>query len=359
MPTHISGMTTTAIRRVRPGVPAGGQFAVNDHADAGLELTGDETSQEPASPEPAESIVERESMYTQKYASTDEKLAALQGEIAGHVAALADDENWHDYLNAMSQFHRYSFGNQMLIAMQTRGQATRVAGFNKWKELDRSVMKGEKGITILAPKMIRKGAEDSNGKPVIGADGKPVKKSQCVGFTTATVFDISQTDGKPLPDDGMTLTETPPEGLKEDLEKAITDSGYTVSYEEIHGGARGYTSPSEKKVVIKSGMTPASEASTLAHELGHIKAGHTERTDEYHTGEGGQRGNFEVEADSVAYVLLRTQGMSTKVGAKTGRYVAGWGGSGPEAVKASAEIVQKTVKDLLANNEWRNTAPNE
>lgn len=88
--------------------------------------------------------MERDSVITQKYASTDEKLAALQGEIAGHVVALADDEIWHAYLNAMSQLHRYSFGNQMLIALQTRGQATHVAGFNKWKELDRSVMKARR-----------------------------------------------------------------------------------------------------------------------------------------------------------------------------------------------------------------------
>ena len=340
-------MTTTAIRRVRPGVPAGGQFAVNPHAAADLELTGEELAGSESAldaQEPPPSIVERDSVFTQKYDTVDDKLAALQGEIAGHVEALADDEKWHAYLDAMSQFHRYSFGNQMLIALQTGGRATRVAGFNKWKELDRSVIKGEKGIAILAPKMIRKAAEDSNGKPVIGADGKPVKRQQCVGFTTATVFDISQTEGKDLPDDGMTLTETPPEGFKADLEKAITDSGYTVSYEDIRGGARGYTSPMEKKVVIQAGMTPANEVSTLAHELGHIKAGHTERTDEYHTGDGGERRSMEVEADSISYVLCRSNGMTPQVGAKTGRYVAGWGGAGPEAVKASAEVVQKTVK---------------
>ena len=281
-------MTTTAIRGVRPGAPAGGQLTVNEHAAADLELTGDETSHDqPTDPEPTasiverqSSIVERESVFTQKYDTVDDKLAALQGEIAGHVAALANDENWHAYLNAMSRFHRYSSGNQMLISMQTCGQATHVAGFNKWKELDRSVMKGEKGITILAPKMVRKGAEDSNGKPIIGADGKQAKASRCVGFTTATVFDISQTEGKPLPESGAELSETPPEGFKEDLEKAITDSGYTVSYEDIPGGAHGYTSSGDHRVVIQQGITQANEAQTLAHELGHIKAGHTDRTDE-------------------------------------------------------------------------------
>lgn len=346
-------MSTETIKRVAQGVRTGGQFARHGHADSGMELDGDDHHWT-ADLEPAESIVERESVFTQKYDSTDEKLAALQGEIAGHVAALADDQNWHDYLDAMSQFHRYSLNNQMLIALQTGGRATRVAGFNKWKELDRSVMKGEKGISILAPKTIRKGAEDSNGKPIIGADGKQAKVSRCVGFTTATVFDISQTDGKPLPESGTELHEIPPDGFKEDLERAITDSGYTVSYEDIPGSASGYASPTDRTVVIQAGMTPANEVSTLAHELGHIKAGHTERTDEYHNGDGGQRGNMEVEADSVSYVLLRANGMSPQVGAKTGRYVAGWGGSGPEAVKASAEIVQKTVKDLLATGGFRN-----
>lgn len=205
--------------------------------------------------------------------------------------------------------------------------------------------------------MIRKTAEDSNGKPIIGADGKPSKRQQCVGFTTATVFDISPTDGKPLPESGAELTETPPDGFQDDIEKAITDSGYTVSYEEIPGSAHGYTAPGEKRVVIQAAMTPANTVQTLAQELGHIKAGHTERTDEYHSGAGGERGSMEVEADSVSYVLLRANGMSTQVGAKTGRYGAGWGGAGPEAVKASAEVVQKTVKDLLANNSWRKAAP--
>lgn len=350
--------TASTIRRVAGGVPNGGQFATNGHADPELELTGEEhLATEPSAEQSTASIVERESVFTHKYDTTDEKLAALQGEIAGHVTALENDENWHAYLNAMSQFHRYSFRNQILISLQTKGKATQVAGFNKWKDLDRSVIKGEKGITILAPKVIRKKSEDAAGKPVIGADGKPTKTSHCVGFTTATVFDVSQTDGTPLPESGNTLHETPPEGFKQDLEKAITDSGYTVTYEDIPGSASGFTSPTDKRVVIQQGMTPANEVQTLAHELGHIKAGHTERTDEYHQGAGGQRGNFEVEADSISYVLLRANSMSTQVGAKTGRYVAGWGGTGPEAVQASAEIVQKTVKDLLANNSWRNAAP--
>ena len=357
---------STAIRRVTAGVPTGGQFAVNSHADSGLELTGEDLDSiahlddghldvEHLDVDQPTSIVDKESVFTHKYDSTEEKLAALQGEIAGHVAALADDENWHNYLNAMSQFHRYSLNNQMLIAIQTGGRATHVAGFNKWKQLDRSVMKGEKGIAILAPKTIRKGAEDSDGKPIIGADGKQAKVSRCVGFTTATVFDIAQTDGKALPESGSTLHETPPEGFKEDLEKAITDSGYTVSYEEIPGSASGFTSPTDHRVVIQSGMTPANEVQTLAHELGHIKAGHTERTDEYHQGEGGQRGSMEIEADSIAYTVCRANGLSVAMGHKTGRYVAGWGGQhAVEAVTKSAELVQKTVKDILASGGFRN-----
>lgn len=136
-------MSPATIKRVRQGVPAGGQFATQGRTEIDLELTGDDASS-PADPAEHGSIVERESLYTQRYETIDDKLAALHGEIEGHDAALADDDYWHSYLDAMSKFHRYSFGNQLLIAMQTRGQASHVMGFRKWTELDRSVMKGEK-----------------------------------------------------------------------------------------------------------------------------------------------------------------------------------------------------------------------
>ena len=129
----------------------------------------------------------------------EEKLAAIQSELEGAAAHLADDDEWNSMLDIMSKFSRYSFGNQMLIALQTKGQATRVAGFRKWEEVHRSVSKGEKAITILAPKKLRVTEKDSTGKQVIGPDGKPTRKTVITGFTTASVFDVSQTTGEDVP----------------------------------------------------------------------------------------------------------------------------------------------------------------
>ena len=115
----------------------------------------------------------------------------------------------------------------------------------------------------MAPKTIRKDATDSAGKPIVGPDGKPAKKSVVIGFTAVSVFDVSQTDGEPLPDgESMTtdfLAEEPPPGFQEDLTAAITESGYSVSYDDIPGGARGFTDPHGKRVVIRSGMSEANQ----------------------------------------------------------------------------------------------------
>lgn len=157
----------------------------------------------------------------------DDKLAAFHAELEKAVNALDNDENWHNYLDTMSRFHRYSFQNQLLIALQ-RPDATKVAGFNTWKALDRHVMKGERGIAILAPRTVRETVKDAaTGKPRLDAAGKPLKQTKVVGYTTATVFDVSQTDGKPLADIQHELTETPPEGFIPNLEGAIQRAGYS------------------------------------------------------------------------------------------------------------------------------------
>jgi antirestriction protein ArdC len=304
-----------------------------------------------AAPEaPAE---DSDNAFKRRYDSMEEKLEAFHAELEKAVTDLDTDENWLAYLDTMSKFHRYSFQNQMLIALQRPG-ATHVAGFNKWKEMGRHVNKGERGISILAPKTIRETEKDAAGKPSLDAKGKPVKRTKVIGFTTATVFDVAQTDGDPLPSIQRELSETPPLGFVQNLEDSIRRTGYEVSYEEITGGAHGYTSPTEKRVVIDSRLTPGSQAATLAHELGHIQAGHMERISEYHTGHGGHRGAIEVEAESVAYALCRNAGMKTPA-ETAGTYVAGWARAerDPEVVKKSAQAVCKAVKEILSDPAWK------
>lgn len=331
---------STATRSRKPkGVPVGGQFATEARGESGTTLVAD----------PVETV------FTKRYDTLDQKVDAFHTELEELVAGLADDENWHAYLDTMTKFHRYSMFNQMLIGVQNP-DATRVAGYRKWEEFGRHVNMGEHGISIFAPKTVRMDVLDSSGNRVLDAKGKPTKQSRCVGFTTATVFDISQTDGDPLPDIDRELTETPPDGFKDDLEAAIAEAGYTVAYENMTGSTDGATSPSTKRVTINASLSPANTAEVLAHELGHIKAGHLERSDEYHTGHGGHRGTMEVEAEAVAYVLCRANGMSTQVGKTASTYVAGWSRENPDTIRESAQKVSTTVKGILSAGSWRNVA---
>ncbi|TFD75438.1 ImmA/IrrE family metallo-endopeptidase [Cryobacterium sp. Sr8] len=243
----------------------------------------------------------------------------------------------------------------MMIAVQCPG-ATDVAGYKKWGELGRQVRKGERGIAILAPKTFRVDAKDAAGQPVLDAKGKPRKDTKTFGMTTATVFDISQTEGPDLPSDRQTLSEEPPAGLISDLEQAIADQGFTLAYEPIREGKlMGYTTTDgSKRIVVKAGLNAGSTARVLAHELGHVKAGHIDQVDEYHTGHGGHRGQMEVEADSISYALLRANGMSPEVGQANAAYVSGWGKRDPATVKAAAETVAKAVQALFKESAWVN-----
>lgn len=284
-----------------------------------------------------------------------DKLKGFHDELEVAVTNLKDDTNWRTYLDSMSKLHTYSYGNQLLIKMQAP-HATVVAGFNKWEELERNVIKGETcKIRVLAPQFSNKIVKDAAGKPIIGADGKPVKDRTVIGFKAVPVYDISQTEGKDLPSMPK-LSETPPPGFQTDLETAVQSYGYTVEYSENSGQGEGYTSKQTMKVVVKSSLNEGQKASVLAHELGHIAAGHMERTGEYHTGAGGARSAMEVEAESISYVLCRSNGMTPQVGTESKVYVAGWSRAGgdPDAVKKSAEVVANTVKALLTKNKWVN-----
>ena len=256
----------------------------------------------------------------------------------------------------MSKFHKYSPTNQMLIQIQ-RPNATRVAGFRTWQGMGRSVIKGEKGIRILRPVNITVDKKDKAGKAVVGADGTAEKRS-FVKFKTVAIFDVSQTEGEPLPVAFEELSETPPAGFMDDIERSIRDAGFTVEYQDIPGSGQGWTDPVTKQVVIDSKLSDAQRARTLAHERGHIALGHLDRMDEYHTSKGGSRGAMEVEAESFAYVICRNAGMEP-VGGGSSTYVAGWSRSDPEAVRKSAEAVSKAVKAVLESPAFTPVAQEE
>lgn len=286
----------------------------------------------------------------------EEKLTKIHEELQEQIKNLSTDEGWTKYLNTMSQFHKYSWGNQLLIALQ-KPNATQVAGYNAWKKLKNPVKRGEKGITILAPRVVKTTITDDNGNPMYDDQGNELKNTNVVGFMGVTVFDVSQTQDGKIPN-APVLSEKAPEGFKEDLETAIKDSGFTIEYSTINNGADGYTDYSNKKVVVSTFASPEQQVGILAHELGHISAGHKNEASAYHTGRGGQRGRMEVEAESIAYVLMRSNGMSPDAGKESKGYVSVWANrqkeDGTKVVEESAEKVAKTVATLLDNFKWRN-----
>lgn len=325
-------MSSTFIETEHPRATTSGRFVdkVNDAPAGALEVT-------------------HVNPLAQRFDTVEEKIDAMKEELAAGVAELANDANWQRHLDVMSQFHRYSFQNQVLISIQ-RPNATRVAGFKVWKGLGRSVMKGEKGIAILAPRVINRRNKET-GETELDANGKPIRA--VVGFTSATVFDVSQTDGEPLPEVYLELSEDPPAGYIDDLEKAIAANGFEVVYEKTGSAALGFTSPQTKRVVIDPDLSPGTRATTLAHELGHIECGHLERMDEYHTGHGGCRGEMEVQAESFSYVLSQLNGMKSNL-KPASEYVASWQQTDADALRKVGDTLQKAVKGAVGRVKWQN-----
>jgi len=296
-------------------------------------------------------------VFHARYDTMEEKLEAFRGELKTAMDNLDGDDEWRSYLDAMAKFHHYSLKNRLLIALQ--GGSGMVGGFRTWNALGRHVKAGEHGIQILAPKTVRVTDTDKDGQPVVDDAGKPVKTTKCVGFTTASVFDVSQTEGDPIPEGWAHLSETPPDGYIDDLEAEIARRGYAVSYEPIDGSARGLTSP-DGRVVIEEGLGPADRAATLSHELGHIVAGHLsdERRADYQFHQ--HRGVMEVEAESISYVLDRANGFDDQHGTRaSAQYLKGWSFAAhdSEVVEKSAGVVDTAVMELVRGGGFRNVDP--
>ncbi|WIB65710.1 ArdC-like ssDNA-binding domain-containing protein [Curtobacterium sp. MCBD17_040] len=314
-------------------------------------------------------------VFTREYDNSGDRARAYLAELDDHVETLATDEGWRDYLRTMSSFRRYSFTNRLLIDLElaSRGKApsSRVAPFSFWEALARKqnpdlpegqflqvVKKGEKALHVLGPNTFKETVTDSNGNVALDEDGKPKKREVFRGWSARPVFDISQIDNVTLPDDYQTLSEEPPAGFIEDLEQAVAGAGFTLEEEDLTGSNLGYTTTDgSKRIVVKKGLNPGTRARVLAHELGHVYAGHIERADEYTTGEGGHRGAMEVEADSLSYLVLRANGMSPEVGKANGSYVFGWAkhtDGSAETVRRTGEAVTRAFEKLMTDHNWRN-----
>lgn len=259
-------------------------------------------------------------------------------------------EKYAQYLQTMSKFHRYSFNNTLLIAMQ-RPDATLVTGYRNWQSMGRQVKKGEKGITILAPAPIKRKREqeilDQNRKPLLDADGKPRTEEVEVvipRFKPTTVFDISQTDGEPI----ETLA---PEELTEAVAdydlfmEAITAvSPVPIRFDEIAGEAKGYYHSGDKEIVIQKGMSESQTIKTAIHETGHARLHDKDIMEKQ--GIEKDRLTKEVEAESVAYCVCSAFGVDTSE--YSFPYIAGWSSNRDmKELKASMDIIRKTAREMI------------
>ena len=269
-------------------------------------------------------------------ARTD-RLEALHQQLAAGVEAIRDGKAWADWLTVASRLHTYSFNNQILIAMQ-KPEARMVAGYGAWQAMGRQVRKGEKAIWILAP-VTRRARTDADGTvdgddlagtspaPDPATTGAGRGRGSVVGFRGAGVFDVSQTDGDPIPTPPapQLLEGHAPPGLWDALTSVITARGFSVarcaSAAEI-GGANGLTDYGTRAVTVRGDVDDAQAVKTLAHEAGHVLL-HDPRD----RSEGPAcRDLIEVEAESVAYLVAAHHGLDTAD--YTFAYIAGLGRAG-------------------------------
>lgn len=272
-------------------------------------------------------------------ASREDKLSEAQAKITAAVESLVTGEDWVRFLQQSRKFHKYSVNNLFLILAQTGGTATRVAGYKTWQSLDRQVRKGEKGITILAPRTFTKVEQNATGEDV---------ERKGLYFTTAKVFDVSQTDGEPLAEDSVQpvlLDSGEGRDLWHQLTEQVLAQGYSIercSHIEL-GGANGDTNYAIKRVRVRDDVSQLQATKTLAHELAHIVLGHCE--DGRYVECRGQR---EVEAESTAFLVLDAAGLTSDD--YTFGYVAHWAKGEVDIVKASAQAVVQAASTITS--EW-------
>ena len=270
------------------------------------------------------------------------------------IKELFESERFKEYLRTMSKFYNYSFNNTLLIAMQ-KPEATYVAGYTSWqRNFDRQVMKGEKGIKILAPAPYkaqeeREKIDPLTQKPVIGADGKAVTETVEVlrpAFKVVSVFDVSQTDGKELPDIIVDELKGTVENYEAFLDALRQESPVPISFEDIPGGAKGFFSPVESRIAIQEGMSEIQTVKTAIHEIAHAKL-HAVKPDEKAAPEEKKdRHTKEVEAESVAYTVCQRYGIETSD--YSFGYIAGWSsGKETKELKSSLDTIRKTAAEMI------------
>ena len=266
------------------------------------------------------------------------------------VEELFTSNRYQEFLKTMAKFHNYSFNNTMLIAMQ-RPDATLVTSYKNWQSMGRQVMKGEKGITIIAPapykKMKEKEVLDENQRPIMGTDGKPKTEKVEVTvphFKAVTVFDIAQTSGEPIQTLAPELLTAAVQDFDSFMQAIQKISPVPIRFDEIDGNANGYYHNADKEIMIKKGLSESQTLKTAIHETAHAKLHDKEIMESL--GVEKDRLTKEVEAESVAYCVCSSFGLDTSD--YSFPYIAGWSSSREmKEMKASMDVIRKTAGEMI------------
>ena len=284
-----------------------------------------------------------------------EKLKEITDRLEQGITELFDSERYKEYLRVMSKFHNYSFNNTLLIAMQ-KPDASLVAGFSAWKNnFGRNVIKGQKGIKIIAPspykvKQEMKKIDPHTQQPIIGKDGKPVTEEKEItipAYKVVSVFDVSQTEGRELPDIAVNELTGDVERYRDFFAALEKTSPVPIGFEQIPGSSHGYYHLEDKRIAIDEGMSEIQTLKTAIHEIAHAKLhdidlNAPENEQQPHI----DRRTREVEAESVAYTVCQHYGLDTSD--YSFGYVAGWS-SGRELseLKSSLETIRSAAAEII------------
>ena len=336
-------------QRVHEGQPVPEEYRVM--AYPAPEIMREESKVQPETAAPAKAPQPVTPILLNSQNSTD-RMKEITDRLEIGIQELFESERYKAYLTSIAKFHSYSFNNTLLIAMQG-GQL--VAGYNKWRdEFHRNVKKGEKAIKILAPAPFKAKKEvpklDAQGKVVIGQDGKPVTEVQEIqvpAFKIVSVFDVSQTEGEPLPSIGMEELTGSVERYEEFFKALEQTSPVPMSFEDIPGGSHGYYHLAEQRIAIQEGMSELQTLKTAIHEIAHSKL-HAIDPEALAIEQADRPDSRtrEVQAESVAYAVCQYYGLDTSD--YSFGYVAGWSsGKDLKELKASLETIRATAHELI------------
>jgi antirestriction protein ArdC len=293
-----------------------------------------------------------------EYGKPNDRLKEITDRLEQGIQDLFDSERYTAYLTTMSKFYNYSFNNTLLIALQ-RPDATLIAGYNAWQDnFKRHVLRGEHGIKILAPCPIKRQVEMEKidpvtRRPAIGPDGRPVTETMEVttpAFKVVTVFDVSQTEGEPLPALGIDELAGSVEQYPDFFEALKRVSPLPIGFEKIASGAKGYCNYEEHRIAIQEGMSEVQTVKTAIHEITQARLHdiHREKEKDIPPEQRKDRNTREVEAESVAYTVCQHYGIETSD--YSFGYIAGWsGGRETKELKASLELIRSTAAGLITD----------